>query len=171
MWWIRRRSGSYDCGPGHHHGGANDHHGGSHHDHHRRANDHHGRTTTSTTTTTTTTSTTTTTLPALPDGLVPTHGGDAVAVYLGVVEYDAVEGNPADGFADAILAAEAMGYFVGSGDLACDQGAQEALELPPDGYYWAASVLFATVDDGLAFAAAFPGDIVAILEVTTFCLD
>jgi len=103
--------------------------------------------------------------------LLPTHGGDAVGVYLGVVEYDAVEGNPADGFADAFAAAEAMGYFVGSGDLACDQGAQDGLGLPADGYYWAASVLFATVDDANAFVAAYPGDVVGIAEVKTFCLD
>lgn len=107
----------------------------------------------------------------MPEGLLPEHGGNAVAVYLGVVEYDAVEGNPADGFADPIAAAESMGYFVGSGDLACDQGGQEALGLPADAYYWAASVLFATVDDANLFAAAFPGDIVGIAEVTTYCLD
>ena len=92
-------------------------------------------------------------------------------MYLGVVDYETVEGNPADGFAEAIAAAEAMGYFVGSGDLACDQGGQDALELPSGGSYWAASVLFATTDDASAFVAAYPGDIVGIAEVTTFCLD
>jgi hypothetical protein len=107
----------------------------------------------------------------LPDGLLPEHGGDAVAVYLGVVEYDDVEGNPADGFAAAIAAAEAMGYFVGSGDLACDQGGQEALGLPADAYYWAASVLFATLEDANVFAAAFPEDIVGIAALKTYCLD
>lgn len=128
-------------------------------------------TTTTTSTTTTTAAPTTTTAAPLPEGLVPEHGGDAVAVYLGVVEYDDVEGNPADGFVDAIAAAEAMGYFVGSGDLACDQRAQEALGLPADGYYWAASVLFATVEDANVFAAAFSGDIVGIVAVKTYCLD
>lgn len=121
--------------------------------------------------TTTTAAPTTTTAPPLPEELLPVHGGNAVAVYLGVVEYDDVAGNPADGFADAIAAAEAMGYFVGSGDLACDQGGQEALGLPADAYYWAASVLFGTADDANLFAAAFPEEVAGIAEVNTYCLD
>ena len=126
---------------------------------------------TTTTTTATTTTTTTTTVPPLPDALSPTHGGEAVAVYLAVAEWDSVSGNPADGFTTEIAAAQDLGYFVGSGDLACDMGGQDGLGLPSDGYYWAASVLFATVPDANAFVAAYPGDVVGIVEVQTYCLD
>ena len=101
---------------------------------------------------------------------MPTHGGDAVGVYLGVVLQDeATDGMPAE-FQDAIDAAKTLGYFAGYSDLACDQGAQEGLGLA-EGFYNGVSVLFATVEDANTFAAEYPGDIVGIVEVTTFCLD
>ncbi len=106
----------------------------------------------------------------MPEGLIPTHGGDAVAVYLGVItESEAADGIPA-ALQEAMSSAEAMGYFAGYADLACDQGAREGLGLA-EGFYYGASVLFATVADANLFAAAFPGDVVGIVEISTYCLD
>jgi hypothetical protein len=89
---------------------------------------------------------------------------------VGVINQSEVSGNLNDVFADAIAAAEAMGYFAGAGDLGCDQGAAEALGLE-DGFYYGVGLYFATMDDAIAFAAAYPGEVVGIANVTTFCLD
>ena len=80
-----------------------------------------------------------------------------------------MDGMPAE-FQDAIDMAADMGFFAGYSDLACDQGALEGLGLA-DGYYNAVSVLFATMDDATAFADAYPGDVVGIAAVKTYCLD
>jgi hypothetical protein len=106
----------------------------------------------------------------LPDPADLTHGGDAVAVYLGVIEESAGSGNINDDFADIIAAAGAMGYFAGSGDLGCDHGAAESLGLAA-GFYYGVAVYFATVEDANMFVAAYPGEVVGIAEITTFCLD
>lgn len=127
-------------------------------------------TATPTATTTTTAVPTTTTAAALPETIIPTHGGDAVVVYLGVIAEGDSSGDLNTDFADVIAAAADMGYDVGVSDLACDSGAMEGLGLE-DGYYYAAALYFATVEDANAFAAAYPGDIVGIAEVQTFCLD
>jgi hypothetical protein len=39
------------------------------------------------------------------------------------------------------------------------------------GSYYAVALYFATVEDANAFVSAYPGDIVGIAEVQTFCLD
>lgn len=131
-------------------------------------------TTTSTTTTaaptTTTAAPTTTTEVPLPETIIPTHGGDAVAVYLGIIAESDSSGDLNADFADVIAAAADLGYDAGVSDLACDVGAREGLGLE-DGYYYAVGLYFATVEDANAFAAAYSGDIVGIAEVQTLCLD
>ena len=82
---------------------------------------------------------------------------------------DASEGMPPE-YQDAIDAAADLGFFAGYSDLACDQGAKEGLELG-DGDYAALSVHFGTMDDATAFADAYPGEIVGIVAVKTYCLD
>lgn len=131
--------------------------------------------TTATTTTTaapatTTAAPTTTTSVALPETIIPTHGGDAVAVYLGIIAESDSSGNLNADFADVIAAAADLGYDAGVSDLGCDVGAREGLGLD-DGYYYAVGLYFATVEDANGFAAAYPGDIVGIAEVQTLCLD
>jgi hypothetical protein len=106
----------------------------------------------------------------LPEAAVLTQGGTVVAVYLQIVSEGEMSGNLNDDFADVTAQAVDLGYFVGNGDLNCDQGAADALGLAPGNYYGAA-VYFDTMEEANAFAAAWDGEVVGIVTVTTFCLD
>jgi len=91
-------------------------------------------------------------------------------VYLKVIEEGESSGSFTDDFADVTAAGEALGYFVGNGELDCDQGAREGLGLG-EGAYYGASVYFTSIADAEAFVAAYDGEVVGIAVVTTFCLD
>jgi hypothetical protein len=135
-------------------------------------------TSTSTTSTTSTSTTSTTeppvaTAPALPAALETSHGGDAWAVYLAVVD-DTPESPAADDptFARAVAAAESLGYYTGPSSLACDAGGPEALGR--SGEAAAAAVYFATEADAHRVRAAFEGagqPVLGVVAVRTYCLD
>jgi len=124
--------------------------------------------TTTAATTTTVTPPTTVLVPPAPANL--THGGEAVGVYLKVIEESESSGNFFEDFADVTAAVEAMGYFAGFGDLGCDGGAQEGLSLP-EGDYLGSAVYFSTVEDAETFATIYGEEIVGIATVRTGCLD
>ncbi|WNB84559.1 hypothetical protein [Cellulomonas sp. ATA003] len=88
-----------------------------------------------------------------------------MGVYLTVVEsFDA----PALTATDERL--RELGYQPGGhGELACDQGAAEALGLDPQTI--AASVYFASEADARRFAEAYGPDVVGVAAVTVFCRD
>jgi hypothetical protein len=127
-------------------------------------------TSTQATTTTTTAAPTTTEAPALPAQAELTHGGEAVGVYLQVIEEADSSGDFRADFAAVVDDVEAMGYFGGFGDLNCDQGAQEALGLGA-GQWYGASLYFETEADAELFVAAYPGEVVGIATVFTYCVD
>ena len=117
-----------------------------------------------------TTTTTTTTVPPTTTTFVPTHGNDAVGVYLGVApprcrhrrHAGRVPGCDRHGSRHRILRATQTWPAI--------KARLQGLGLA-DGYYNAVSVLFATMDDATAFADAYPGDVVGIAAVKTYCLD
>jgi hypothetical protein len=130
-------------------------------------------TTPSTVPSTTTSSSTTSTLalPEFPPELTGlTHGGESWALYLAVVPYGgerSPEMNAADG-----AAAEAGYGSVGPQDLACDQGAAEALGRVGD--WVAAAVYFETEAQASQARSAFEArdhPVVGIVHVTNYCLD
>ena len=137
-------------------------------------------TTTSTSVASTTPSTTATSstiaeppsLPAFPPEFTGlTHGGNAWALYLAIAppgQYDAPELQAAD------AARAEAGYRSGGGfsDLACDQGAPEALGR--DGSSQAAAVYFQTQAQAQQAQDAFQArghPVVGIVNVQTGCLD
>lgn len=103
----------------------------------------------------------------LPQPVPIEHGGTYWAVYFGVGEEGSAELEAAVDFA------RQLGIDAGSGELACDQGAAEALGVPER--WHGVGVYFATRDDaerfyiesGLADHEVAP----PIAKVTTFCLD
>jgi hypothetical protein len=122
-------------------------------------------------TTAATATTPTTAAPALPPEAVVSQGSRTWAVYIAVVPPGAYD-DPA--IAGAHAATAALGYSSGPGasNLACDQGAPEALGLPGDSL--AVALYFATEADAARVRRAFEdrGDpVVGVVPVTMFCLD
>jgi hypothetical protein len=102
-------------------------------------------------------------LPVQPPEVMPTHGGTVWGLYLAAGP--ALDDPTMDA---AIRQAEALGYTPSSGDLACDDGAADALNVD-DGSSGVA-VYFATREDAEA-ATQFFDEWVGIARVTTYCLD
>lgn len=124
--------------------------------------------------TTSTSSSTTTSTPPLPEfppeftGL--TQGGQSWALYLAVVPYGG-ESSPEMTAANA-AAAEAGYGGAGPSDLACDQGAAEALGR--QGNWVAAAVYFETEGQAAQARSAFEArdhPVVGVVRVTNYCLD
>jgi hypothetical protein len=97
------------------------------------------------------------------------HGGSYWAVYV------AVEPDEGRVLADARDRVEAAGYTPGGGDLACDQGAAEALGMERQAQAMTVAVYFDTRDDAETFfgllASRLEPPPVGIANVTTLCLD
>lgn len=102
------------------------------------------------------------------------QGGRYWAVYLAVTRTGA-DGNPVDDgpLERASAQAEAVGYDgdVGIGDLGCQQGAQEGLELDPARSYVGTSILFDTREQAQQFVDAFQPPVIGTVRVTAFCMD
>jgi len=97
-----------------------------------------------------------------------THGGPAWGVYLAVAtEYDA----PALLDASAQVEALGQGYRTGSGTLACDQGAPEALGYEPDTDLFTVSLYFADGAAAQRFVDLYEPPVVGIADVRTYCMD
>lgn len=102
-----------------------------------------------------------------PEPVSPEHGGMYWAVYLGVGEAGpkAIEW--------AVDWARRLGVEAGSGELACDQGAAEALGVPAD--WHGVGVYFDTREDAVNFyldSGLADHEVEApIARVTTYCLD
>ncbi len=104
-------------------------------------------------------------VPEAPADATLEHGGTYWAVYLWV-------GETADAKAEAAVARAAdLGYTTGVGDLACDQGAAEALGVAPDQSGSAVAIYFDSRADAAAASGLFEPAPVGIARVTTFCLD
>lgn len=102
-------------------------------------------------------------LPVQPPEVSPTHGGVVWGLYLAVgptLDDADMEG--------AVRQAEELGYTPSSGDLACDDGAADALGV--DVSSSGVAVYFATREDAEA-ATQFFDAWVGIARVTTYCLD
>jgi hypothetical protein len=101
----------------------------------------------------------------LPEQASLEHGGTVWGLYLALAE------DPNDpALDDAIARAASLGYEVGVGEIACDQGAAEALA-PPEGAYVVA-LYFETETDAETVSTALPSLApIGIAEVTTYCLD
>ena len=73
------------------------------------------------------------------------------------------------------LAAESLGYEPGLGEIACDQGAVEALGLDDSHGWMTVSIPFGSEDDAHRFVDRFVTEtglpVVGAAEVTTYCLD
>lgn len=113
---------------------------------------------------------TTATVPAWPPALTGgTQGGEAWGVYLAVAY--AEEGVDAPELVEAKAQAAAVGYNAGSGDVACDQGASEALGLDPERSYLTVAVYFATEADARLFVDLYQPGVVGLAAVETYCMD
>ena len=95
--------------------------------------------------------------------VAPEHGGTYWAVYLAVGDQTQLED------AIAYLSEERGIQDFSVGDVACDQGASEAL--PSGAGPQRVGVYFASEDDARAWSETLPAPPVAIAEVTTYCLD
>ncbi len=99
----------------------------------------------------------------------PAQGDPVWAVYL------ATGHSSADAVIDAAVAdAAAVGYDAVVGDLACDQGALEALQLDPQDFWTAATLYFATESDVNRFLASYRarvGEVVGYAQISLGCLD
>lgn len=89
--------------------------------------------------------------------------------------YLAVANSSSDPALDkAVRQAASVGYQAITGDVACDDGAMEALGLDQFDVWSAASLYFATGADAKAFAAAYTAEVTApqgVARVRLGCLD
>ena len=105
--------------------------------------------------------------PVFPEEAAVEHGGRSTAVYLAVA-YDGSDPELARAYAQA----REVGYSgVGIGDVACDQGAGEALGLDPARAYSRVAVYFPDRATAQQFVDAYEPGVVGIADVTTYCLD
>jgi hypothetical protein len=119
----------------------------------------------------TTTTTTTTTPPVSwpPQVTSGTHGGFTWGAYLAVAP---AFGDPA--LAEAAARAQAVGYTNVSdtgNQLACDDGAIEALGLDPEVDWYATALYFASEADARRFEELFEPEIAGVARVQTYCMD
>lgn len=116
---------------------------------------------------------TSTTIPAWPAVVPPEHGGPVWAAYLVVGPQE--EGEAAPDMRRVGDLARGLGYEPGVSDLACDQGAAEALGLDLTESYLGLSLYFATEDEARSFAERFRsevrGEVRGVVQVRTLCLD
>ena len=99
----------------------------------------------------------------------PGQGDPVWAVYLALAH---AGGDPA--IDAAVRKASGAGYTAVQGDLACDQGAIEALGLDQYDYWSAATVYFANREDAADFVASYQaevGTVVGSAQVNVGCLD
>ncbi|MBO3102501.1 hypothetical protein [Cellulomonas fengjieae] len=121
-------------------------------------------TTASPTPTTPSPSTPPTSPPARPQPADVAHGNRVWGTYVAVVDsFD----SPAAVAATARVTE--LGYAPSGGEIACDQGAGEALGLPPETLVVA--TYLASKEDAELFAQLYGPGAVGIAEVTLFCLD
>jgi hypothetical protein len=99
----------------------------------------------------------------------PQHGDPVWAVYL------AVGHSAADPVVDqAVRDAATVGYQAVVGDIACDEGAMQALRLDQYDYWSGATLYFANESDARSFAAAFSAKVHpprGVASVDVGCLD
>jgi hypothetical protein len=93
----------------------------------------------------------------------PEHGGVVWGLYLALG--DSLDDPAMDA---ARQRATELGYHPGGGELACDDGAAEALGVDAS---YSVAVYFRTREDAEAAAALFGSAPVGIARVTTYCLD
>lgn len=111
----------------------------------------------------------TTTLPEFPPAGDLEHGGETWAVYIAVADDFS-----APNLTDATAQAELYGFFAGTTDINCDQGAAEAIGVAPGGSEAVVGVYFETEPEATQFVVAWEarGHIVEGMgQVQTFCLD
>ena len=112
----------------------------------------------------------TTTAPAWPPALTAgEHGGTTWGVYLAVAPQD--EGIDAPALVEAEDQAAADGYDALVLDLACDQGAAEALGLDVDAPLYAAAIYFATEEEAVLFEQLYRPEVLGHAQVATYCMD
>ncbi|MBO3086095.1 hypothetical protein [Cellulomonas fengjieae] len=105
-----------------------------------------------------------TTPPARPQPADVAHGNRVWGTYVAVVDsFD----SPAAVAATARVTE--LGYAPSGGEIACDQGAGEALGFPPETLVVA--TYLASKEDAELFAQLYGPGAVGIAEVTLFCLD
>jgi hypothetical protein len=95
--------------------------------------------------------------------VTPEHGGVVWGLYLALG--DSLDDPAMDA---ARQRATELGYHPGGGELACDDGAAEALGVDAS---YSVAVYFRTREDAEAAAALFGSAPVGIARVTTYCLD
>lgn len=95
--------------------------------------------------------------------VAPTHGAHLFGVYIVVAE----AGSFALEAAAENLRTRGIQHSVG--EVGCDQGASEALGVPPDAH--GVSVMFTTREAAEAYAASLPTSPTGIAEVTVGCAD
>jgi len=101
-----------------------------------------------------------------PAAAAPEHGGRVWAVFVAVAR------DPGDERLDqAVRDLAAVGYDAGVGELACYQGAAEALGLDPARTYLGVPVSFASAAEARQMVDAFEPGVVGTAEVVTYCLD
>ncbi len=99
----------------------------------------------------------------------PAQGDPVWAVYLAVAH-----STSAPAMETAVRQAAGVGYTGVSGDLACDQGATEALGLDQFDYWSAVSLYFATQQQATRFIASYRGEVAKVVGYTRVkvgCLD
>jgi hypothetical protein len=107
--------------------------------------------------------------PTLPPEVIPQHGGTSWGLYLAVAP--SVDDPEVERWTERM---ETIGYTPSFGDLACDDGAAEALGVDPGSSRVA--VYFATRQDAETAAGTIEislelGTPVGVARVTTYCLD
>jgi hypothetical protein len=103
---------------------------------------------------------------SLPPEAAATQGGKYYAVFLAVAA-DAKDPS----LAAAQVAANALGYQGGVGDVNCTPGARTALNLKDNAHYTAYSIFFATNQQAQDFLNSYSGKVVGTAYVTAGCLD
>jgi hypothetical protein len=67
--------------------------------------------------------------------------------------------------------ANGAGYTTGVGEIACDRGGAEALDLEEGTPYYVVALYFGTEADATRFVDLFEPDASVPAKVTLFCLD
>ena len=101
----------------------------------------------------------------LPAPYAPSQGETAYGVY-----FVAVEGGNAPDAERVIAELRSRGVEGASaGELSCDQGAAEALSLPPETIV--VSVDFRTREEATRFVAGWGGPVLGVAELVAYCRD
>jgi hypothetical protein len=99
----------------------------------------------------------------LPPPVTPTHGGEYYGVYLAAAPFGATE------LDEAVRRLDRLGIEAFPGDINCDEGAADRLDLPND--LAVVAVYFDRPSDAKAWLDRLEPPPLGLARVRTFCLD